>query len=219
MIKIVEGDTGIFIDALKGQTIQGIDRVGKYLIFILDRDAFISHLRMEGKYNILEEPKPLSKHEHLSFFFSDGTELRYHDTRKFGRLELADKETYRQDLPLRKLGPEPWDADARAIYARIHKSSRPVKSLLLDQSIMTGIGNIYANEICFHMKMNPKIPGKRLSKNRVEELIEVSKEILDKAINQGEQRFTLLMPMESPDCFRYSCRFICRSSAPYAMGQ
>ena len=183
--KIVDGDTGLFIDTLKGQRIQDIDRVGKYLIFILDRNAFISHLRMEGKYNILEVPGPLGKHEHLSFLFTDGTELRYHDTRKFGRLELADKNTYRQDLPLRKLGPEPWVADAAAVYARIHKSSLPVKSLLLDQSIMTGIGNIYANEICFRMGMDPKTPGKRVSKKRVAELVEVSKEILEKAIDQG----------------------------------
>ena len=183
--KIITGDTDHFISTLKGQTIQDIDRIGKYLIFILDRDACISHLRMEGKYNILEEPKPLGKHEHLTLYFSDGTELRYHDTRKFGRLELASKETYRQDLPLCKLGPEPWDADAGQIYARIHKSSLPVKSLLLDQSIMTGIGNIYANEICFRMGMDPKTPGRKVSRKRTGELVKVSGEILDKAIEQG----------------------------------
>lgn len=183
--KIVTGDTDRFISTLRGQTIRDIDRVGKYLIFILEHDAFISHLRMEGKYQILEASKPLEKHEHLTFYFSDGTELRYHDTRKFGRLELADKETYRQDLPLCKLGPEPWDADAGQIYARLHKSSLPVKSLLLDQSIMTGIGNIYANEICFRMGMDPKTPGRRVSKKRTEELIKVSGEILDQAIDQG----------------------------------
>ncbi|MDD3308074.1 MAG: DNA-formamidopyrimidine glycosylase, partial [Acetobacterium sp.] len=159
--KIVVGDTNNFVASLTGQTIQDIDRVGKYLIFILDRDAFISHLRMEGKYHIVDASKPLNKHEHLSFIFSDGTALRYQDTRKFGRLELVNKESYRHDLPLCKLGPEPWDADPKAIYAKIHKSSLPIKTLLLDQTIMTGIGNIYANEICFAMKMDPTTPGKR----------------------------------------------------------
>lgn len=182
---IVAGDTNLFVDSLKGQTIQDIDRVGKYLIFILDNDAFVSHLRMEGKYNIIADERPLSKHEHITFYFSDGTELRYHDTRKFGRLELVNKDTYHGDLPLSKLGPEPWDADPENIYLRIHKSSLPIKSLLLDQSIMTGIGNIYANEICYWMKMHPKTPGKRLSKKRIAELIEVSKEVLEKAIDQG----------------------------------
>jgi len=183
--KIIVGDAKIFEKSLKGQTIQDIDRVGKYLIFILDSDAFISHLRMEGKYNIVEASKPLNKHEHITFYFSDGTELRYQDTRKFGRLELANKETYDQDLPLCKLGPEPWEADPKDIYSKIHKSSLPIKTLLLDQSIMTGIGNIYANEICFCMKMHPKTPGKRVSKKRVEELVEASKEILEKAIARG----------------------------------
>ena len=105
--KIITGDTQKFVTSLTGQTIRDIDRVGKYLIFILDRDAFISHLRMEGKYHLVDASKPLNKHEHLTFVFSDGTELRYQDTRKFGRLELVNKDTYRQDLPLCKLGPEP----------------------------------------------------------------------------------------------------------------
>jgi len=183
--KIVVGDTNNFVATLTGQNIRDIDRMGKYLIFILDRDAFISHLRMEGKYNIVEASKPLNKHEHLSFVFSDGTELRYQDTRKFGRLELVNKETYHQDLPLCKLGPEPGDADPKEIYTKIHKSSLPIKALLLDQTIIAGIGNIYANEICFSMKMHPLTPGKRISKKRVAELVAVSKEILEQAIAQG----------------------------------
>ncbi len=182
---IITGDTAAFISSLTGQTIRDIDRVGKYLIFILDTQAFISHLRMEGKYNIVAASKPLNKHEHLSFLFSDGSELRYQDTRKFGRLELVNKETYRHDLPLCKLGPEPWDADPQAIYRKIHKSNLPIKTLLLDQSLMAGIGNIYANEICFRMKIHPATPGKRLSKKRVAELIDVSTEILTQAIAQG----------------------------------
>lgn len=182
---IVTGDSDHFANTLTGQTICDIDRIGKYLIFILDRDAFISHLRMEGKYNIVDASTPLNKHEHLSFIFRDGSELRYQDTRKFGRLELVNKDTYRQDLPLAKLGPEPWDAGPEAIYAKINKSNLPIKTLLLDQTIMTGIGNIYANEICFTMKIDPRTPGKRLSKKRVAELITVSREILEQAIAQG----------------------------------
>lgn len=182
---IVVGDTKKFIESLKGQIIQDIDRIGKYLIFILNNNAFVSHLRMEGKYNIVTDAKPLNKHEHITFHFKDATELRYQDTRKFGRVELVNKVTYHQDLPLSKLGPEPWDADPKALYMKIHKSGLPIKALLLDQSLMAGIGNIYANEICYCMKIHPKTPGKQMSKKRVEELVEVSKEILEKAITQG----------------------------------
>lgn len=183
--KIIAGDTSNFVASLIGQRICDIDRVGKFLIFIMDQGAFISHLRMEGKYNIVKASKPLDKHEHLTFVFSDDTELRYQDSRKFGRLELVNKESYHQDLPLSKLGPEPWDADPKVIYAKIHKSGRPIKTLLLDQTIMAGIGNIYANEICFAMKIHPKTPGKRISKRRIAELVVISKEILEQAIAQG----------------------------------
>ena len=183
--KIDNGDARIFEQALTGQTICDIDRVGKYLVFLLDKEAFISHLRMEGKYHLVETAKTLGKHEHITFYFSDGTELRYQDTRKFGRVQLVNKENYRHEPPLSDLGPEPWEADADEVYQRIHHSGLPIKALLLDQTIMTGIGNIYANEICFQMKINPGTPGKQISKKRVAELIEVSKEILDKAIGQG----------------------------------
>ena len=183
--KIIVGDAKEFAHRLEGQSIRGIDRVGKYLIFILDNDAFVSHLRMEGKYNIVDNDVPLGKHEHVAFIFEDGTQLRYADTRKFGRMELVSKEGYKQELPLSKLGPEPWDASVEDVYARLHRSSLPIKTLLLDQSIMTGIGNIYANEICFRMRINPKTPGNKLSKKRTAELIEISKEILNEAIAQG----------------------------------
>ena len=183
--RIINGDAKKFASKLQGQTINDIDRVGKYLIFILDNNAFVSHLRMEGKYNIIETPKEIGKHEHVIFKFTDGSELRYHDTRKFGRMEIVDRNNYKDELPLSKLGAEPWDADVDEVYAKLQRSSLPIKTLLLDQSIMTGIGNIYANEICFRMKINPKAQGKMISEKRVAELIEVSKEILEEAIKQG----------------------------------
>lgn len=183
--KIIDGDTDGFIKAVVGKHILDIDRVGKYLIFKLEDIAFISHLRMEGKYNIVDATMPYTKHEHIIFVLDDGTHLRYHDTRKFGRMELVDNTHYKEVLPLSKLGPEPFIATLQQVYPKIHKSNLPIKTLLLDQSIMTGIGNIYANEICFKMQINPYTPGKKLTKKRVEELIEVSKDILDKAILQG----------------------------------
>jgi len=183
--KIVEGDTAQFIETLKGQVIHDIDRMGKYLIFKLDNDAFISHLRMEGKYSIETPEVPLQKHQHLTFQFHDGSQLRYHDTRKFGRLKLVNIETYATELPLSKLGPEPKDAILEEVYPKIHKSSLAIKTLLLNQSILAGIGNIYANEICFTMGINPYTPGKKLSKKRVKELLVVATKILDNAIKQG----------------------------------
>ncbi len=183
--RIIDGDPLVFIETLKGQTVRDIGRVGKYLIFFLDKNAFISHLRMEGKYLIVNIGQEINKHEHISFHLSDGMELRYHDTRKFGRMKLTEADSCYHDVPLCNLGPEPWLAKAEDIYQKIHKSSVPVKTLLLDQTILAGIGNIYANEICFRMKVNPETPGSRISLKRTQEMLEAAMEILDAAIVQG----------------------------------
>ncbi len=141
---------------------------------------------MEGKYNIKPTGTPYNKHDHVIFHLSNDTDLRYNDTRKFGRMMLVDKDNYRHLPPLSKLGQEPQDAKFEDVYERIHRSSLPIKTLLLDQSILTGIGNIYANEICFRMRMDPRTRGKRLSKKRIQELIDVSRQVLDEAIKQGD---------------------------------
>lgn len=182
--RIIENDLDQFKQAVVNQKIIDLDRVGKYLIFVLEDTAFVSHLRMEGKYNILTKPE-FSKHDHIIFYLDDGTYLSYNDTRKFGRMVLSSRSDYKNQLPLSKLGPEPFCADAKAVYQRIHKSDIPIKHLLLDQTIMAGIGNIYANEICFAMGINPFTPGKKLTPKRVEQLVQASCKILEAAIAQG----------------------------------
>lgn len=182
--KIIVGDTHLFIDALMNQTIQDIDRVGKYLVFILDDIAFVSHLRMEGKYHILSPQVPCDKHTHVVFHLED-EDLRYIDTRKFGRMQLVDKVLYRHQLPLSQLGKEPFDIDTQDLYRLLHHTSLPIKTALLNQSIMCGIGNIYANEICFLMHLDPRTKANRLSKKRVNELRKISIDVLKRAIDQG----------------------------------
>ena len=88
-----EPDT--FVQTLKNKTFTEIDRVGKYLIFKLEDVAFISHLRMEGKYQICKKGDILSKHDHVIFVLDEGMELRYNDVRKFGRMKLVDHDDYK----------------------------------------------------------------------------------------------------------------------------
>ncbi|MCL2254769.1 MAG: DNA-formamidopyrimidine glycosylase [Lachnospiraceae bacterium] len=183
--KIISGETGKFVEAVRGQTIRDIDRAGKYLIFVLDDVAFVSHLRMEGKYNIVSTDTEIKKHEHIIFRLDDGNDLRYHDTRKFGRIELKGRGTYREELPLSKLGAEPAFADADLLFRQFKKSRLPIKSLLLDQSILSGIGNIYANEICYRMKLHPETLGTQMTKNLTQELLSVAAEVLDAATKLG----------------------------------
>ena len=182
---IVDGDAALFAATVGGQTIRAIDRVGKYLVFVLDEAAFFSHLRMEGKYNIVATASEIKKHEHIIFHLQDGRDLRYHDTRKFGRMGLVDKERYRDTPPLDRLGPEPWEADAHWLYGRLQKSRLPIKSLLLDQRLLAGIGNIYANEICFRIKKDPRTPARELSEDEVGRLLAAARDVLTEAVNEG----------------------------------
>ncbi len=181
---IIVGNSQEFIDKVKNQRIVDIDRYGKYLVFILETVAFVSHLRMEGKYHIVDKGSIRSKHAHVVFYMKD-KELHYMDTRKFGRMQIVSLDSYREENPLNKLGKEPFDIDVLSLYNKLHKCSLPIKSALLDQSIMAGIGNIYANEICFKMGIDPRVKASRLSKKRVEELKNVSIDILNRAIECG----------------------------------
>lgn len=183
--RIIEDDIDEFKNKVINQTINEIDRIGKYLIFKLDDVAFVSHLRMEGKYHYVDADSPLNKHDHIIFELDDGKQLRYNDTRKFGRIKLVSLDNYANELPLSKLGAEPFNADVKELYAKLHKCRLPIKHAILDQSIIAGIGNIYANEICFTMKLDPHTPACKLTKKSVAELKEVASQILDEAIQQG----------------------------------
>ena len=99
-------DKEIFIKEIENQTINDITRRGKFLVFILDDYHMTSHLRMEGKYFIKEPNESLSKHDHVIFTLDNGKELRYNDTRKFGKMHLVKKDELDKS-PIAKLGKEP----------------------------------------------------------------------------------------------------------------
>ncbi|MCK9536215.1 MAG: DNA-formamidopyrimidine glycosylase [Bacilli bacterium] len=178
-----------FVTLLRNERLIDIGRKGKYLIFIFENVIMLSHLRMEGKY-LLKSAEPYSKHEHIVFFFSDGIELRYHDTRKFGTMylfETADPVRIMQLTPLNRVGLEPFDELLTPEYvtSRISKLNRSIKSLLLDQTIISGLGNIYADEVLFLSKIHPATNVKILSKENIKVLIENSRAVLSKAIAYG----------------------------------
>ena len=170
---------------IKNQEIIDINRRGKFLIFELSNYYLVSHLRMEGKYFIKNIDEEISKHEHVIFYFDDFT-LRYHDTRKFGKMYLVTKDKLLY-TPLAKLGYEPWDNNLNSNYLK-DKFNRniAIKTLLLDQSIISGIGNIYADEILFLSKINPKKYGKELNKKELDNIIKNTRIVLEQGIkNRG----------------------------------
>ncbi len=172
---------------LIGKRIDEIDRYGKYLIFNLDDISLISHLRMEGKYFIKNADEPKEKHEHIIIYFTDGETLRYHDTRKFGTMDIVDRNQVYVNSPVTKLGPEPFNKRMNLSYLeeKLSKKTIAIKSALLDQTIMTGLGNIYVDEVLFLTKLHPERKANSLSKKEIENVIKNSVKVLNKAIRLG----------------------------------
>ena len=183
---IIATNLNSFKNNIIGQNIVDITRRGKFLIFELTDYFLVSHLRMEGKYFIKNLNEEFSKHDHIIFYFDDFT-LRYNDTRKFGKMYLVTKNELYTLTPLSKLGYEPWDTDLNIDYLKDKFNNNiAIKTLLLDQSIISGIGNIYADEILFLSKINPSKKGKDLNKNELNNIIINTRIVLEQGIkNKG----------------------------------
>ena len=176
-----------FINKLVGSTLLDIKRLGKYLIFIFDDIALISHLRMEGKYYIKDQLEHLEKHEHIVFNFTDGSSLRYHDVRKFGTMDLRELDKIYTTAPLNKLGLEPFDPlmTVKYLKGKLHKKEVAIKTCLLDQHIFAGLGNIYVDEVLFLSKLNPKINASKIKDSDYQNIIDNAIKVLKKAIALG----------------------------------
>ena len=169
-----------FCKALAGRTFTGMGRRGKFLVFsFAEGGRLVLHLRMTGQLLVTPADYPLEKHTHLIFRLSDGKEMRYADVRRFGRFwYLADGE---EDCVtgMDKLGPEPDDPRITAAYlAEQCGRKRPVKEMLLDQSVVAGIGNIYADEILFACRIHPKTPCCELTEKELQRLAEQIPQII-----------------------------------------
>ena len=176
-----------FKNNIIGQTFRDIERHGKWLKFVLDDYYLLSHLRMEGKFFFRSIDEEIHKHEHVVFGLDNGTSFRYMDVRKFGKMHLIKKEDIDKIGPLLNVGLEPWDENLTIDYlkGKYKNKKLPIKTLILDQSIIAGIGNIYANEILFASSINPLKSGVGLSDKELESIINNTRDILSKAIEMG----------------------------------
>lgn len=176
-----------FIHLIKGESICKMDRKGKFLLFYLDQYVLVSHLRMEGKYRVVEKSEAIDKHTHLIFHFTDGTDLRYNDVRKFGTMHLFPIGEEMRQKPLNQLGPDPFEAGYTLDYVgeKLGKTTRFIKAALLDQSIIAGLGNIYVDEVLFLSKIHPARRANTLTVAEVEKIYHYTYEVLSKAVEQG----------------------------------
>ena len=175
------------LNALSNSEFKDIKRIGKWLLFETKEHYLLSHLRMEGKYFIKKENDPLEKHEHVEIIFEDKTALRYHDTRKFGRKKLIKKEQLYEFEGIKKQGLEPIDEklEKEYLYEKLKKRNLPLKTLLLDQTIISGLGNIYADEVLFEAKISPFKKGKEITIKECEKIKNASKKVVEEAIKMG----------------------------------
>ena len=183
-----------FARALQGQTICGFSRIGKYLILITTDYDWVIHLRMEGKFFVLDhKPDPREKHMHAMFELADGRCLVYHDVRKFGRMYLHKKEEEHpqgnwRSLPVfANVGKDALDPDLHAseLYEKTKKRSVPLKNVLLDQSVIAGIGNIYADEILFEAGLSPFCKANHLDESDWQKILDATRRILNDASSCG----------------------------------
>ena len=176
-----------FIEKIKNQKMKSFTTRGKWIVIELDNDYLLVHLRMEGKFFFREKGVPIEKHHHVVFTIDDYEELHFQDVRKFGRMKLIPKEKINDMPPFTELGLEPWDDKLTSDYLKEKfKSKRiPIKTALLDQSIITGIGNIYDDEILFLSHINPLTPANKITDKELKLIIENTVITLDKAIKEG----------------------------------
>jgi formamidopyrimidine-DNA glycosylase len=184
--RLVQGGTAAaFLNKIQGRSFEAIDRRGKYLLFRLSGGLTLGlHLRMTGQLTVEPASSPLGKAVYLQIILENGTEMRLCDQRKFGRVFLFSEG---QEPPsLIKLGPEPLDEKftAEVLRDRLSRRTLAIKKALLNQEIVAGIGNIYADEALFAAGIHPVRPSNSLSDEEIKRLHGAIRAILIEAIAQ-----------------------------------
>lgn len=170
---------------LKGQRLLRVERRAKYILLHCEQHKVLLHLGMSGSLRIVEEGAALKKHDHIEIIFADGTTLRLHDPRRFGCcLVFAQNE---EPELLAKLGPEPLTDDFTTdyLYLRSRDKKQAVKTFIMDNAVVVGVGNIYASESLFKAGIHPKRAAGNISKARYLKLTQAIKQTLQESIQQG----------------------------------
>ena len=244
--------TNSFIQDLVGEKIIKISRKSKYLIFHFSKKILLVHFGMTGKFLIKKSSNKkifktsfyydlniIPKHNHIYFQLSNGLVLIYNDIRRFGFLKTYNSKKLRNIAFLKKLGLEPFDKNFNENYFSnyIVGKKKNIKNLLMDQTFVSGLGNIYVNEALFLSKVKPTRECASLKKHEIRELIKNIKKILKIAISKGGssiknfqgtsgesgkfQQFFYVYGLKNKKCSRLWCKgeikkiFICNRSSFY----
>ena len=185
---MIVGDASEFVKSIEGTSISDIKTYGKWLMFdLINGKTILSHLRMEGKYFYVPKDDGINKHIHVIFTLDNGMDLRYQDVRKFGRMQLVDTDRINDTECIKKLGLEPEDRRLTSEYLlnKLSNKNIAIKEALLDQSIINGLGNIYANEVLFEAGINPFREAKSINESEANAIINASRRIVTRSFELG----------------------------------
>ena len=178
-----------FADRLQGRRVIGVNRRAKFILIRLDDDNIVlGHLGMSGSMVVDRAPvTQFGRHDHVIFETDDGTAIRFNDARRFGFMDLVARGELDRHPLLEKLGPEPLSQafDGAALAAALAGKKTPIKSALVDQRVVAGIGNIYASESLYRAGMSPRRLAKTVQGQRAERLAGAIKQVLAEAIAAG----------------------------------
>src|SRR4051812_20783731 len=169
--------------SLVGRRVEAVHRRGKWLLVGLDGGAFLMvHLGMTGRFTVVGPDPPVEPHTHLVFRLDNAHELRFRDARRFGSVTYFPDRASWEAFLITRLGPEPWDLNPAAFRAVLKDTKRAIKAVLLDQTVVAGVGNIYADEACFAARIDPRRPANALRPAEADRLLLSVRAVLDRAI-------------------------------------
>jgi formamidopyrimidine-DNA glycosylase len=177
-----------FARALRGRRVEGVGRRGKLIVFAFEGGPFLlTHLRMTGRFLLLPPEATLPKHTHAVFYLDDARRLVFNDQRRFGRMRVVRADELAYVRQLRTLAPEPFSAEFTPDYLRdvFARTRRTVKEVLLDQTKVTGLGNIYAAEAMFMAGIHPQACAARLAPRRLPSLHRAILQVLAESLAHG----------------------------------
>jgi formamidopyrimidine-DNA glycosylase len=214
---VVESDLATFKERTVHVDVVSSRRRGKWILLDLSNQyTVLAHLRMTGKFEIVPAITRRQRHDHLQWTLDDGTlALRFNDQRRFGRFRLVETVGVEPFLQSRGWGPEPFEISEDAFAKRLGRSRRSMKAALLDQRVVAGLGNIYADEILFAAGIHPATPTLRVGPARRQRVFAAMLDILLRAIEaQGTSLRNFVAVNQRPGSFREELQVFRRDGQP-----